>query len=349
MTSSYDHKTAEEKWQNKWSESGLYSPDVSGKSQVKDKFYNLWMFPYPSGEGLHAGHAFASTGSDVIGRFNRMNGKSVFQPIGYDSFGNNAENFAIKINEAPKAVIDRTTKNYDLQRRSLGHGYDGTRTVTTSDADYYRWTQWLFVKMFEAGLAYKKKAWVNFCPGCKTVLSDEQIVTPAAAGKWPEEYEKLEDIPEGVRVCERCGNIPERRELSQWFFNITKYADRLLKNLDIINWSERVKVAQREWIGRKEGINITYPIKDADKSVTCFTTRPDTNFGATFVVVSPEYARDNFTKFLSSEARQNVPEYIEQSLKKSEQQRKEEGTKKTGVFTGLYAVNKLNNYEMPIW
>lgn len=349
MMSDYDHKAIEKKWQDKWHKDLLYSPDIFDAKLVKSKFYNLWMFPYPSAEGLHAGHAFASTGSDVIGRFNRMNGKTVFQPIGYDSFGIHAENFAIKINEAPKAVIDRTTKNYERQMRSLGHGYDWTRTVTTSNPDYYKWTQWLFIKLYKAGLAYKKKAWVNFCPGCKTVLADEQVVTPAQAGKLPPGYNLVDEIPEGIKVCERCGNIPERRELSQWFLKITKYADRLLKNLDKIDWSERVKVAQREWIGKKEGIEITYPIKDTKTSVTCFTTRPDTNFGATFIVVSPEYARDNLTDLLEGERKQKVSEYIERSLAKTEQQRKEEGTIKTGEFTDLYAVNRLNNDKMPIW
>lgn len=345
----YEAKAVESKWQKEWSEAGLYSPDVANLDLSKEFFYNLWMFPYPSAEGLHAGHAFASTGSDVFGRYMRMNGKKVFQPIGYDSFGIHTENFAIKTGEKPQIMLSRTTKNYERQMRSLGHGYDWTRTVTTSNEDYYKWTQWLFIQMFKAGLAYKKKASVNYCPSCKTVLSDEQIMTPAQAGKVPPGYEKIEEVPEGVRVCERCGHIPEKRELSQWFFKITDYADRLLKNLDIINWSERVKVAQREWIGRKEGINITYPIKDSESTVVCFTTRPDTNFGATFVVVSPEYAEANLVGLLDEKQKQDVSEYIKVSLAKTEQQRKEEGKVKTGVFTGLYAINQLNNYEMPIW
>lgn len=352
----YNHKAIEKKWQEVWEKKKIYFPNLKDASTAEKNtsdrsslFYNLWMFPYPSAEGLHAGHAFASTGSDVYGRYMRMNGKTVFQPIGYDSFGIHTENFAIKTGEKPQVMLERTTKNYERQLRSLGHGYDWTRTVTTSDKDYYKWTQWLFIQMFKAGLAYKKTASVNYCPSCKTVLSDEQIMTPAQAGKIPPGYNSIEEVPEGVRVCERCGSIPEKRELSQWFFRITKYADLLLKNLDIINWSERVITAQRGWIGRKAGVNITYRIKNTEHSVTCFTTRPDTNFGATFVVVSPEYAKERLLDILDEEHKEGVESYIVEALAKTEQQRKEEGKIKTGAFTGLYAVNPLNNYEMPIW
>ena len=342
----FDHKLIEKKWQDSWSKDDVYSPNVESDS---NKFYNLWMFPYPSAEGVHVGTIFSSTGSDVFGRFMRMSGKSVFQPMGYDSFGIHSENYAIKIGEKPQKMLERTITHYENQFKAIGHGYDWTKTVTTSNPDYYKWTQWLFIQLFKAGLAYKKKASVNFCPSCKTVLADEQIVTPAQAGKFPSQYKSIEEVPEGVRVCERCGSIPERRELAQWFFKITDYAERLLANLDIINWSERVLVAQREWIGKKAGITITYPIKDRDKSVSCFTTRPDTNFGATFVVVSPEYARDELLKLAPENKKKEVEDYIKASLAKTEQQRREEGKTKTGVFTGLYAVNQLNNYEMPVW
>ena len=165
----YNHTTVESKWQGEWERGKIYFPDIKA---AKNPFYNLWMFPYPSAEGLHAGHAFASTGSDIYGRFQRMNGYDVFQPIGYDSFGIHSENYAIKINENPNEVVKRTTKHYESQMRALGHGYDWNHTVTTSSVDYYKWTQWLFLKMYEAGLAYKKKATVNFCPSCKTVLAD---------------------------------------------------------------------------------------------------------------------------------------------------------------------------------
>ncbi len=176
----YDHLEVESKWQKKWEKEKLYLTDIKNNGNA---FYNLWMFPYPSAEGLHAGHAFASTGSDIYGRFMRMRGSEVFQPIGYDSFGIHSENYAIKIGETPQAMLARTTKHYEKQLKSLGHGYDWTRTVTTSDVDYYKWTQWLFREMFTAGLAYKRKAQVNFCPSCKTVLADEQVMSPKQAGK----------------------------------------------------------------------------------------------------------------------------------------------------------------------
>lgn len=339
-------KALETKWQKIWEDEKLYSPDVSRSIAP---FYNLWMFPYPSAEGVHVGTIFSSTGSDVYGRYMRMQGKDVFQPMGYDSFGIHSENYALKMGEKPQTMLERTLAHYEKQFKAIGHGYDWSRTVTTSSPGYYKWTQWLFVKMFKAGLAYKKKAQVNYCPSCKTVLADEQIVTPVQAGKFPPEYKTIEEVPEGTRVCERCGSIPERKELAQWFFRITNYADRLLKNLDIINWSDRVITAQREWIGRKDGINIMYPIENSTITITCFTTRPDTNFGATFVVVSPEYANENLINSLPEQTRQGVTGYIETSLRKTEQQRKEEGRAKTGVFTGLYAVNQLNNYKMPVW
>lgn len=345
--SNYDHKSVENKWQNKWQEAGTFVPDISAGGV--NKFYNLWMFPYPSAEGLHAGHAFASTGSDVFGRYMKMKGMVVFQPIGYDSFGIHSENFAIKTGEKPQAMLERTTKNYERQLRSLGHGYDWSRTVTTSVADYYKWTQWIFIQMFKAGLAYKKEASVNYCPGCMTVLSDEQIMTPAQAGKLPPGVNSENELPEGTRVCERCGNIPQKKDLSQWFFKITKYADRLLKNLDNINWSDRVITAQREWIGRKEGINITYNIKNTNSTVACFTTRPETNFGATFIVVSPEYAKREFIDLIPDGLKEDVDKYIESAIAKNEIQRKEEGNLKTGVFTGLHAINGLNGRELPIW
>ncbi len=347
ISNKYNHTLVEKKWQDKWRERKEYEPDIL-KTDPSKKFYNLWMFPYPSAEGLHAGHAFASTGSDVIGRFQRMQGKEVFQPIGYDSFGIHSENFAIKINETPQKMLSRATKHYEKQFRSMGHGYDWSRTVTTSEIDYYKWTQWLFVQMFKAGLAYKKKAFVNWCPGCKTVLSDEQIVTPAQAGKFPPTYNSIDEVPEGIRVCERCGNIPERKELSQWFFRITDYADRLLQNLDKIDWTEKVKVAQKEWIGKKGGINIEYQITGSDQKIVVFTTTP-INFGATFLVVAPEYAQKYLVDLVPESNLESVNKYIKDSLNKSEQKRKEEEKDKTGVFTGLYVKNHVTDKDIPVW
>ena len=343
----YNTQKIEKHWQDKWVGDRLYTPNLS---KHKTKFYNLYMFPYPSAEGLHAGHAFSSTGSDVYGRFMRMTGKNVFQPMGFDSFGIHPENYALKTGEQPQTMLSRTISHYIAQFKSLGHGYDWTRSVTTSDADYYRWTQWLFVEMFKSGLAYRKKMEVNFCPSCKTVLADEQVMTPSQAGKEPKNSDGSAVVdPENARVCERCGTVVDRRELEQWLFRITEYADRLLEGLGHIDWPERIKLAQRNWIGKKAGINIKYQIANSKCQIECWTSRPDTNFGATFVVVSPEYARANLLDLIPAPKRKTVENYIEVSLKKSKDDRKIEKREKTGVSTGLYAVNQLNNYNMPIW
>jgi leucyl-tRNA synthetase len=320
MTTKYDHTSVERKWQDRWDKEKLYVADIA---KAKTPFYNLWMFPYPSAEGLHAGHAFASTGSDIYGRFMRMQGKDVFQPIGYDSFGIHSENYAIKIDQKPEIVVKRTTKRYEKQLKGLGHGYDWTRTVTTSDVDYYKWTQWLFIKMIEAGLAYKKNATVNFCPSCKTVLADEQVMSPRSAGKEPKDAggKLINPSSQGydeARVCERCGTIVEKKDLDQWFFKITKYADRLLAGLDKIDWSERVVTAQRNWIGKSEGMLISFK-KESGEDLPVFTTRPDTLNAVTFIVVADEELYN------------------------------EENPEKVGRFTGEYAIDPLSGKKLPIW
>lgn len=317
MSSKYDHNKIEKKWQDEWRKTNLYVADIEAGNKP---FYNLWMFPYPSAEGLHAGHVFASTGSDIFGRYKRMNGYEVFQPIGYDSFGIHSENYAIKIGEDPHEVVKRTTAHYEEQMRMVGHGYDWSRTVTTSDADYYKWTQWLFIKMFEAGLAYKKKASVNFCPSCKTVLADEQVMSPKAAGKEPKnaQGEILQNVSEDVKVCERCGTVAEKKELDQWFFRITKYADRLLEGLEKIDWSEKVVIAQRNWIGKSEGMIINFK-RESGEILPVFTTRPDTLNAVTFIVVADGKIYDETSK------------------------------EKLGEFTGEYAVDPLSGRKLPIW
>ncbi len=315
-STTFNHTLVEKKWQERWDAEKLYVPNIKSSD---DPFYNLWMFPYPSAEGMHAGHVFASTGSDVYGRFMRMQGKDVFQPFGYDSFGIHSENYAIKINENPHEVVKRTTKNFEAQMRSLGQGYDWSRTVTTSGPDYYRWTQWLFIKMFEAGLAYKKMATVNFCPSCKTVLADEQVMSPKAAGKEPKDAtgEAVVSSDE-LKVCERCGTIVEKKELDQWFFKITDYAEKLLKGLEKIDWSERVSVAQRNWIGKSGGMIIDFEKENGEK-LPVFTTRPDTLNAVTFVAISDEDLYD------------------------------EDNPEKIGEATGEYAINPLNGSKVPIW
>lgn len=341
----YDPNNIEKKWQEDWKNSKIYQTDITSESN----FYNLWMFPYPSGEGLHAGHAFASTGSDIYGRFMRMSGKAVFQPIGYDSFGIHSENFAIKIGQTPQEMLARTTKHYEEQLRSLGHAYDWSRTVTTSDVDYYKWTQWLFIEMFKAGLAYKKKATVNYCPSCKTVLADEQVMTPKLAGKEPKDAEgNVVPDTEDMRVCERCGTVVEKKDLDQWFFRIKDYADRLLDGLKKIDWSERVVIAQREWIGKSEGAKVKFKIKDSEKNIEVFTTALDTIYGVTFLVLSPEVAQSQL-QLVPREKTVKVSQYIETSLKKSEQQRKIEQKDKTGEEMGIFAINPANGKEIPIY
>jgi len=315
----YDSGAVEAKWQREWEKAKLYFPSIE---KAKKPFYNLWMFPYPSAEGLHAGHAFSSTGSDIYGRFMRMQGEDVFQPIGYDSFGIHSENFALKIGEHPETMLLRTTKNYERQLRSLGHGYDWTRTLTTSEPGYYKWTQWLFVELFKAGLAYRAKANVNWCPSCKTVLADEQVIN----GR-----------------CERCESLVERKELEQWFLRITEYAERLLANLEKIDWPEKIKTAQRNWIGKSEGMMIRFEVGDSEIKV--FTTRPDTLNGATFLVLSPD--SEWVDKATSEENKRNVSEYIEKYQASGSRNQTEK--EKTGVFTGSYAINPLTGKKIPIW
>ena len=326
----YNPKIVEKKWQDRWEKEKIYNePDLL---KVDNHFYNLWMFPYPSGEGLHAGHAFASTGSDIYGRFMRMQGKNVFQPIGYDSFGIHTENYALKVGERPESLLEKTTKHYEEQLRSLGHGYDWTRTVTTSDIDYYKWTQWIFIQLYKAGLAYRAKSEVNWCPSCKTVLADEQVI----AGK-----------------CERCGTEVIRKDLEQWFFRIKNYADRLLNNLEKIDWSERVKIAQRNWIGRSEGALIKFALvgipgqEDNKHSVEVFTTRPDTLNSATFLVISPELAQKWIE--VGWKAKDEVKNYIKKAIDSRQDRFTDGNREKTGIFAEFSAIHPLTDEKIPVW
>lgn len=320
-----DHKQLETKWRKKWQEAGTYKVDLA---KAKNKFYNLMMFPYPSAEGLHVGNMYAFTGADVHGRFQAMQGYDVFEPIGLDGFGIHSENYAIKINAHPMDQAIISEKRFYDQLARIGNRFSWEQRLETYDPEYYKWTQWLFVRMFNHGLAYRKKASVNWCPSCKTVLADEQVI-------------------EGQ--CERCNSVVEKRATEQWFFRITEYADRLLNNLKKINWPEKIKTAQRHWIGRKEGINITYQVEGSDPStlpstVTVFTTAP-VNFGATFIVVGPEH---NLAQEAAKKDKK-VKEYITKALEKSEIDRIAEGRKKTGAFTGFYAINHVTKKEIPIY
>jgi len=258
----YNHSLIEKKWQEAWEKDKLYSPDIRS---AKKPYYNLMMFPYPSAEGLHVGNMYAFTGTDIHGRFQRMNGFDVFEPIGLDGFGIHSENYAIKVGRHPKDHAKISEEHFYSQLHQIGNGYDWTKKLETYDPEYYKWTQWLFIKMWEKGLAYKDIAMVNWCDSCKTVLSDEQVID----GK-----------------CERCSFEVTKKEMSSWFFRITKYADRLLNNIDKINWPERIKTAQRNWIGRSEGMKIKFKVKESDEVLEVFTTRPDTLESVTFLALA---------------------------------------------------------------
>ncbi len=319
----YNPLEIEEKWQSVWREEKTYQVDLD---TARKPFFNLMMFPYPSAEGLHVGNMYAFTGSDIYGRFKRMQGRDVFEPIGLDGFGIHSENYAMKVGRTPQEHAAISEKNYYRQLTIIGNSFDWSKTVQTYDSSYYKWTQWLFIQLFKKGLAYRKKAPVNFCPKDKTVLADEQVID----GR-----------------CERCDSVVEKRNLEQWFFKITDYADRLLNNIDGLDWSEKVKIAQRNWIGKKEGIEITYDIEGSDEKIVIFTTRPDTNFGATFVALAPEHPLAE--KITTERNKKAVAQYIKMTQRKTEQERTEEGKDKTGVFTGAYAINQLTGYRMPIW
>ena len=394
----------EKKWQKKWRDTRLFSRNLD---KAKNPYYCLMMFPYPSAEGLHVGNMYAFTGADIYARFMLMRGFDVFEPIGLDGFGIHSENYALAINKHPLSLSKVTEKRFYEQLSMIGNAFDWNRTVETYKSNYYKWTQWLFLVMYKNGLAYRAKADVNWCPSCLTVLADEQVI----AGK-----------------CERCGTAVVKKQLEQWFFKITKYADRLLKNLEKIDWSETVKTAQRNWIGKSEGVVIKFKITGSGTgasltaskkrsakansssnldfrlaqasastksqsdlktkfqagsvmflnggksgaSIEVFTTRPDTIFGATFLVVSPEYPivasllNSKFpfdSKLAQGEQIENsklkeIKDYVEKAKRKSELERKElrektglpdEAYAKSGVFTGIYATNPMTGKEIPVW
>ncbi len=311
---------------------GVDGGDLKGGGK-KPKKYVLVEFPYPSGSGLHIGHAFTFTGGDVYARFKRMQGFEVLFPMGWDAFGLPTENYAIKTKRKPQEVTKENTNNYRLEMKKLAFSFDWSREVNTTDPGYYKWTQWIFIKLFEKGLAYKQEMPINWCPKCKIGLANEEVV----AGN-----------------CERCGTEVERRKVSQWVVKITEYADRLLEGLQKTNFVERVKQAQINWIDRKEWIDITYEIKGTGEKVVVATTRPDTNFGATFVVLAPEHRLVDKLLNGSLETREDlakIGDYVKRARNKSELDRQKEvtGREKTGVFTGLYATNQLTGKEMPIW
>jgi leucyl-tRNA synthetase len=323
----YNPKVIEPKWQKIWAETELYKTDTKSN---KPKVYVLDYFPYPSGSAMHMGHVRNYTISDVVSRFERMKGNEVLHPMGWDSFGLPAENYAIKNNISPRQAIDENTKRFKEQFNITGMSYDWSREIDSSSPEYYKWTQWFFLMLFNKGLAYRKNSLVNWCPTDKTVLANEQVV-----------------VKDGANVCERCGSKVQKKELKQWFFKITDYADRLLEDLDELNWPESIKTMQRNWIGRSFGANIDFVVDGTDQIIKIFTTRADTIFGATFMVLAPEHP---LVEVVTTEAQmRQVRDYIKATAGKTELDRKQDEKKKSGVFTGAYAINPATKEKIPIW
>jgi len=323
----YDPSAVETKWQALWSERGTNETDLANGA---NPFYALMMFPYPSAEGLHVGNLFAFTGNDIYGRFQRLQGHTVFEPMGFDAFGIHSENYALKMGEHPMRLIPRNVANFTRQLKRGGLMIDWRYVVDTTDPAYYRWTQWVFVQLFKRGLAYRKKAAVNWCPTDKTVLANEQVIAGA---------------------CERCGSKVEQRFLAQWFFRISEYAERLLDNLDGLDWSDTTRIAQRNWIGRSEGAEIRFTVsgqasEDPASGLVVFTTRPDTIFGATYMVLAPEHPL--VEQITTPDRRETVQAYRDETARQDIVARKV-NKEKTGVFTGAYAVNPATGKDIPIW
>lgn len=324
MAEKYDHRLVESKWREVWEENRPYNKTKDFDS--KPKYYALVEFPYPSGEGLHLGHAFTNTIIDIFARKKRLSGFNVLYPIGWDAFGLPTENYAIKTGIQPAVATKQNTDNFRRQMKKLGFAFDYEREVNTTDPNYYKWTQWIFLKFFEKGLAYKSETPVGWCPSCKIILANEEIVNGS---------------------CERCGTIAERRMQKQWLLKITAYADRLADELDLVDYPVSAKQAQRNWIGRKDGANVIFKIVNSPASIKelkIFSTRIDTIYGATFMVIAPEHplARE------LSKTNYEIAKYIETTSRKSEIERTELNKVKTGVDTGLKAINPANGREIPI-
>ncbi len=324
----YNPKDIEQKWQKKWEEDGVYSPNLS---DTEKPYYGLGMFNYPSGAGIHVGHARNYTIPDVVTRAKRQQGFTTYQPVGWDSFGLPAENYAIKTGVSPQVSIKKAVEKYQKQYRAMGWGVDWQKEIDTTDPGYYKWTQWIFSKLYENNLAYQKESPQWWCDQCKTVLADEQVI----AGKcW--RHESADD-PEITK-----------KSLNQWFFKITDYADDLLDATDDLQWTQSVKASQKSWIGRSVGAEIRFPVAESDDDVTVFTTRPDTLFGVTFMVLAPENPLVN--SIVTDAQKRAVVSYQKATLIKTDIQRQQEADKeKTGVFTGAYAINPINNEKIPIW
>lgn len=320
---SYNHKTIEQKWQKYWDDNNTFKTE---QTSDKPKYYILDMFPYPSGQGLHVGHPEGYTATDIVSRMKRAQGFNVLHPMGWDAFGLPAEQYALDTGNDPAEFTAHNIQTFKRQIKSLGFSYDWDREINTTDPDYYKWTQWIFTKLYEKGLAYEAEVSVNWCPALGTVLANEEVVDG---------------------VSERGGHPVYRKPMRQWMLKITAYAERLLEDLELVDWPESIKDMQRNWIGRSEGSNVTFKIKGTDKEFTVFTTRPDTLFGATYTVMAPELPL--VQEIMSAEQEAEVKAYIDSVATKSDLDRTDLAKEKTGVFTGAYAINPVNGKEIPIW
>lgn len=319
----YDHKVIEKKWQKFWAKNNVFNTHDDGD---KPKFYALDMFPYPSGQGLHVGHPEGYTATDILSRMKRSQGYNVLHPMGWDAFGLPAEQYAIDTGNDPAEFTKKNIETFRRQINSLGFSYDWNREINTTDPEYYKWTQWIFTKLYEKGLAYEAEVAVNWVPELGTVISNEEVID----GK-----------------SERGGYDVVRKPMRQWMLKITAYADRLLDDLDLVDWPESIKEMQRNWIGRSVGANVTFNVAGTDEQFTVFTTRPDTLYGATYTVLAPEL--ELVKKITTPEQQAAVEAYIEEAAKKSDLNRTDLSKEKTGVFTGAYAINPVNGKEIPIW
>lgn len=320
---SFNHKTMEKKWQDFWEKNHTFK---TTEDKNKENFYALDMFPYPSGQGLHVGHPEGYTATDILSRMKRAQGYNVLHPMGWDAFGLPAEQYAIDTGNDPAEFTAKNIQNFKRQIKSLGFSYNWDREVNTTDPEFYKWTQWIFKKLYEHDLAYEAEVAVNWCPALGTVLANEEVID----GK-----------------SERGGHPVYRKPMKQWMLRITKYADRLLDDLEDIDWPESIKEMQRNWIGRSEGAELTFQVKDSDESFNVFTTRSDTLFGATYCVISPE--SDLIESIVPEDYKSDVNVYIKEASMKSELERTELNKDKTGVFSGAYAINPVNQEEIPIW
>ena len=319
----YTHKTIEKKWQKYWADNRTFKTTEAGG---KPKYYVLDMFPYPSGQGLHVGHPEGYTATDIVARAKRAQGFNVLHPMGWDAFGLPAEQYALDTGNDPADFTELNIKTFKRQIQSLGFSYDWSREINTTDPSYYKWTQWIFTKLYEQGLAYEAEVSDNWCPALGTVLANEEVVDG---------------------VSERGGHPVYRKPMRQWMLKITAYAERLLDDLELVDWPESIKEMQRNWIGRSEGSNVIFKIKDSDKEFTVFTTRPDTLYGATYAVMAPELPL--VKEIMSNQQAEVVKAYIDSISLKSDLDRTELAKEKTGVFTGAYAINPVNGKEIPIW